>query len=196
VPQLADAVWNERRIRVRYESWKDLVDRELEPLGLVLKGGLWYLVARAGGKTRTYRVSNIHKLEVTSEQFTYPQRFDLAGYWDEWSKEFEARLYQGTATLRLSPLGVQRLRLLAPAVTEMAARTAGKPDKQGWVRVEIPVENTNHAITDILRLGADAEVLGPPELKKKVVENAAALSALYAKDITPPPARAKNRRRG
>jgi predicted DNA-binding transcriptional regulator YafY len=181
---------------VRYESWKATVDRDLEPLGLVLKAGLWYLVARAGGKARTYRVSSIHKLEVTNGRFTPPARFDLALYWDAWSKDFEARLYQGRATLRLSPLGVQRLRTLAPAIGEMAARTAAKPDRRGWVRVEIPIESVDHAITDVLRLGAEAEVLAPPELRKKAMENAASLSALYAADLSPAPARGKRRRRG
>src|SRR5579862_4010287 len=34
LPALAEAVWNSRTIRIRYESWKDVVDRDLEPLGL------------------------------------------------------------------------------------------------------------------------------------------------------------------
>lgn len=196
VPQLAHAVWNELRIGVRYESWKAIVDRELEPLGLVLKAGLWYLVARAAGKPRTYRVSNILKLDVTDERFTHPPRFDLAAYWEAWSKDFEARLYRGRAVLRLSPLGVQRLRALAPPVGEMAARTAARPDKQNWVRVEIPIESVNHAVTDVLRLGAEAEVLAPPELRQKLMDNTAALSALYARDVTPEAIRAKRKRRG
>jgi len=56
---LAAAVWAERRVRVRYESWKDVVERTLDPLGLVLKGGAWYLVANVKSRPRTYRVSNI-----------------------------------------------------------------------------------------------------------------------------------------
>lgn len=56
---LAAAVWSEHRVRVRYESWKDVVERTLDPLGLVLKGGVWYLVAAVKGAPRTYRVSNI-----------------------------------------------------------------------------------------------------------------------------------------
>ena len=77
LPAVANAVWGERRIRVRYESWRDLVDRDLDPLGLVLKAGVWYLVAAVKGQARTYRVSNIRALEVLSAKAQRPARFDL-----------------------------------------------------------------------------------------------------------------------
>ena len=44
--QVADAVWSERQIAVTYESWTKVTDRVLEPLGLVLKSGLWYMIAQ------------------------------------------------------------------------------------------------------------------------------------------------------
>lgn len=47
LPELAAAVWSQRLLQVRYDSWKGVVERRLAPLGLVLKGGLWYLVAAA-----------------------------------------------------------------------------------------------------------------------------------------------------
>src|SRR5262249_54890432 len=57
---VAEAVWASRKLRVRYESWDKVVERDLEPLGLVLKAGVWYLIARAGNSTpRTYRVSKV-----------------------------------------------------------------------------------------------------------------------------------------
>ena len=45
---VADAVWNQRRIEVRYRRWTAPTDvsRTLDPHGIVLKGGKWYLVAR------------------------------------------------------------------------------------------------------------------------------------------------------
>jgi predicted DNA-binding transcriptional regulator YafY len=179
LPLLADAVWNTKRIRVRYESWKATVERELDPLGLALKAGVWYLIARAGGKPRTYRVSNILKLDVTEDAFTRPREFDLAAYWQGWIKDFEDRLYKAKATLRLSPEAMKRLSLLAPPVGEMARRTARKPDKKGWVRVEIPIESVSHAVGEVLRLGAGVEVLAPPELRTRMADIAAELGAIY-----------------
>ena len=191
VPILADAVWNERRIRVRYESWKAVAERELEPLGLAMKGGVWYLVARSGGKARTYRVSNIHELDVTADRFTRPPRFDLAAYWSEWATDFEARLYRDTAMVRLSPRGMQRLHALAPAVAQSARRTARKPDKDGWVRAEIPIESVNHASGELLKLGADVEALAPEELRDRLRVLTAEIAGIYG-EVAP---QAKRRRR-
>ncbi|MFF2810472.1 helix-turn-helix transcriptional regulator [Streptomyces sp. NPDC058000] len=47
LPVLADAVWDDRRLTVRYLRRDRAVVRELEPYGLVLKAGVWYLAARA-----------------------------------------------------------------------------------------------------------------------------------------------------
>ncbi|HYD89733.1 MAG TPA: YafY family protein [Vitreimonas sp.] len=182
LPALAAAVWTSQRIRVRYESWKGIVERDLDPLGLALKGGVWYLVARAGGKPRTYRISNIRALETLSESFTRPRDFKLAEYWKAWAQDFEARLYKGKARVRVSAVGMKALCALAPAVQEMASRTAGRADKHGWREAEIPIESVDHAARELLKLGAEAEVLAPPELRKRMGEAAAALGAIYAED--------------
>ncbi|MDQ8755127.1 WYL domain-containing protein [Sphingosinicella sp. LHD-64] len=188
LPQLAAAVWNARRIRIRYESWTDVRDREVEPLGLVLKAGIWYLVAEAGRGPLTYRVAAIQRLDVSDERFERPADFDLAAYWTKWAAEFETRIYRGRATLRVSPAGYKLLALLGAAVTEMAAHTAGPPDAEGWVCVEIPVESVDHAASEVLRLGAgEAEVLAPPELRAHLAGIGARLGALYGagrEDVT------------
>ncbi len=51
----ADAVWRERRIHVHYHRWREPADvvRTLDPYGLVLKAGRWYLVA-ASTRISTY----------------------------------------------------------------------------------------------------------------------------------------------
>ncbi len=73
LPSIASAVWNDRRIRIRYESWKDVVTRDLDPLGVVLKGGVWYLVAASEHQPRTYRVSNIRALDLLDTSFKRPR---------------------------------------------------------------------------------------------------------------------------
>lgn len=179
LPALAEAVWNEQCVRVRYESWKGIVERELEPLGLAIKGGVWYLVAQVGGKPRIYRISNIHDLELTDRTFMRPQTFELGAYWRAWLKDFEARLCAGEARLRLSPVGVKRLATFAPAVGEMARRTASAPDERGWIEVDIPIESVDHAARELVTLGAEGEVLAPRELRERMIETALQMRALY-----------------
>src|SRR5438128_7101344 len=55
--RLAEAVWDNRTIEIDYPHDDAPVTRRLDPLGLVLKAGIWYLVARIGDGMRTYRAS-------------------------------------------------------------------------------------------------------------------------------------------
>lgn len=179
LPAIAQAVWSERRIAMRYESWKGEVRRSVDPLGLVLKAGVWYLAARVGTGVRTYRLSNVLALEVTEERFERPPEFDLAAWWLAATKRFEKELVVGTAQLRVSESGLKALRELGAAMAQAAAETAGAPDAQGWRRVTIPIESIAHAAQQVLRLGAQAEVLKPAALRREVVERVDAVAALY-----------------
>lgn len=182
LPAVADAVWNERRIQVRYRRWKapQEVERRLDPYGLVVKAGRWYLVARAGEDVRTYRVSQILDLHPLPEGFTRPDGFDLAAYWQGYLAEFEARLRRGEAVLRLSPRGVARVPdLMTPGVVAAARESAQPPDEEGWTRVTVPIESIEHALAEFLRLGTDAEVLAPAELRDRMATTAAELAARY-----------------
>jgi predicted DNA-binding transcriptional regulator YafY len=180
LPSLAAAVWRDQRIRIRYESWRDLVTRDVDPLGLVLKAGVWYLVAAVKRQPRTYRVSNIQALEPIKGVSKRPARFDLSRYWTAWSRDFERRLMRERAVVKLSPLGRRILRDTSAAAHEAveAAHTPCKPE--GWVKAEIPVESIGYATRQLLRLGAEIEVLAPAELRTAVAREADRVTALYA----------------
>lgn len=85
---LQDAVFRERRVRIDYTHGP----REVDPLGLVAKGHLWYLIAAFEGEPRTYRVSRITNVEVLDAPAMRPADFDLASYWEESKKNFLERL--------------------------------------------------------------------------------------------------------
>lgn len=182
LPAIAQAVWASRRIRVRYDSWKGEVARELEPLGLILKGGLWYLAARpAAGERReprTYRVANVRALEVTEDLFERPAGFDLATWWSETSRRFETELFTGVARLRISKIGRKRLAQLGVDY----ARISGEAEAAAggdWMEIEVPIESVEHAAIDFLRLGDEAEVLKPEPLRTAMRRSAEGLAALY-----------------
>jgi len=177
--QLGTAVWRDRRIKITYESWKDIVTRELDPLGLVFKAGTWYLVAASDGKPRMYRVSNIKTLSVLETPARRPPRFDLAKYWVQAAKEFEARLLKDRATVKLSPRGRRLLHDISPAAAEAveADHRPCKPD--GWIKATIPVEADEIAARQLLYLGADMEVLEPRTLRAAIATLARSAAAAY-----------------
>ncbi|SDJ52617.1 helix-turn-helix transcriptional regulator [Streptomyces indicus] len=178
VPYLTDvahAVWNRRVLRVRYRRWKEPteVDRRLEPYGLVLKAGRWYVVS--GPRPVTYRVDQMLRLDVTDEEFEAPEEFDLAGYWRRYQEDFQDRLHSGTALVRVTDAGAARLTGRQAA----ACAQNGRPDGEGWTRTELPVESTAFAVGEFLRLGAEVEVLGPPELRAEMARVVRELGVRY-----------------
>lgn len=179
---IAGAVWQARRLWTRYESWKGVVERELEPLGLVLKAGAWYLVARAAGaeEPRTYALQSMLALRTLEVGFERPTSFDLAAWWRASTARFEAELQRGRAELALTPRGLKLMAHLGRAA-DTAARASQRPDpaRPGWLRVEIPIESVEHAAGQLLRLEAEAEVLTPPALREAVAALLGRAAALY-----------------
>lgn len=185
VPHLApvaQAVWEQRVLRAHYRRWRGEVHRELRPLGVVLKGGIWYLVALVDEALRTYRISRFLAVEITDEVFARPPAFELAAYWAESSRRLEDACHQGTAQVRLSPRAQRLLPMQFGAAGTQALETAGEPDHEGWVQVELPVDAQAVAVGDLLRLGTEAEVLGPPELRRALAETVSALADRYARE--------------
>ncbi|MEV1076657.1 YafY family protein [Streptomyces sp. NPDC050211] len=173
LPAVADAVWNSRVLHVVYRRWREPTDveRRLEPYGLVLKAGRWYVVAGPG--PRTFRVDQILELTASDEEFTRPSDFDLAAYWEAYQRDFHDRLYRAEAVVRLAPSAT----LSGPLARAVAAN--GRTDETGWIQATVPIESVDHAAGEFLRLGTDIEVLGPPGLRAKIARTVAELAERY-----------------
>ncbi len=171
LPALARAVLDQRVVRMRYESWTHTRDWQVEPLGLVLKAGSWYVVARSGKTPRIFRVSKVLALTTTEATFERPADLDLAAFWTTELQRFEAGLRPGKATLRSTAIGLRRLAKLGAYAAEAAAK-AEPADAQGWRTVVLPTETLEQAALAVLGLGPEVEVVEPKELRKRVTEMA------------------------
>jgi len=182
LPIVARAVWSERMLMLRYRraGETDAKPRKLAPLGLVLKGGIWYLVAQSAKSIRTYRAANIHDAKIADETFVRPKQFDLAAHWEKAVREYEAGVYHEEADVRLSPRGVYMLDMLGPYVVRMAAQTARKPDRKGWIRCRLPLESIDFGVRELMRLGTEVIVIGPPALCEKLVDTANRIARMHA----------------
>ncbi|MET8092165.1 YafY family protein [Micromonospora sp. NPDC005220] len=181
LPELARAVWADRVAELRYRRGDREVTRRVQPYGLVLKSGVWYLVGRVGDDVRTYRVDRVVGVEVGDEHFDRDEGFDLAGHWREQAGSFLRTMLRAEVAVRLSPAGLRQLRHLvdAPFVYDELVAAAGEPDGQGWVEARLPVESVQVAYHQLLGLGPEVEVLDPPELRQLFAESADRLAALY-----------------
>jgi predicted DNA-binding transcriptional regulator YafY len=179
---LARAVWEDRLVEMRYLRWRAPreVTRVVAPLGVVLKAGRWYLVARCGEQLRTYRVGAVLDLAVRDERYVRPPDFDLAGYWREWTARYERDVYRGQARVRMTVAALEFTQYVFPPEMSRAARAAaGEPDEHGWLETTVPIESVKHAHTELLKLGAEVEVLAPAELRERLTATAHALARLY-----------------
>ncbi|MDR0358817.1 MAG: WYL domain-containing protein [bacterium] len=89
--RVQNALWSERRLRLRYRRGEErVVERVVEPYGLVSKRGTWYLLAGVEGTRRVYRVSRIEDAEILPDAFERPPDFDLAQAWGEAVAGFRA----------------------------------------------------------------------------------------------------------
>ncbi len=165
-----EAVWTGRVIRVRYTSWTAEGVYVLDPLGLVLKGGIWYMVARRRDQSepRTYRISAIREVTLREESVERPSGFDLAAYWRDAEAGFVTRVYSQQAILRLSPKGRREIPHLGTALYLARLTPLAEPDDEGWETVRVPFERVDEAASDLLRLGPEAEVLEPAGLRQAV----------------------------
>jgi predicted DNA-binding transcriptional regulator YafY len=177
LPAIARAVWGQRRLVIRYESWSATVRRTVDPLGLVLKAGTWYLMARIGADIRTYKVAKVLDLDILPDGFDYPAGFDLAAQWQESLQRFAQELRRAEAVLRVSPDALPLLDRLGADAAE-AVRQA-EPDATGWRRAAVPIEGVGHAARLLLGFTDTIEVLDPPELRQALADGARRVAALY-----------------
>lgn len=178
LPAVAKAVWTQRRLDVRYRRRDTVAQRVLDPLGLVLKAGVWYLVARVGeGGIRTYRVSRMVAVAETGEIFERPAGFSLSDWWRTSSAAFEKVSYPLRVTARLDRAAVSALRrvfgeeYLAEVVVSL-----GRPDSDGWAEAELSLENKEIAVGQLTSLGPGVIVRAPAEIRAAVAAVGRALA--------------------
>ncbi|MGH2933983.1 MAG: helix-turn-helix transcriptional regulator [Gaiellaceae bacterium] len=152
LPALASAVWRGCRVRLRYREGARVVQRTIDPLGLVLKAGAWYLVAHRVAGMRVYRVSRVVSVRPLEETCERPERFDLPAYWDEWSRSFEESLPRVEVTVR---------------------------DAKG--ERTLVFESLERAQRDLLRYGSGVEVIAPVELRERIAATARSVAAMYGR---------------
>jgi predicted DNA-binding transcriptional regulator YafY len=176
---MAAAVWSQRRVAIRYERGDRSVERVVEPLGIVLKSGVWYVLARTDEQLRTYRVSRISAAEIADATFERPAVFDLAETWAESTAAYEQSIPVLDVTLRVRS---DRLEWLADALgpTQMRTATVGDdPERDGWARMDVRVESVGEAMRQLLPFGGAVEVLAPQELRDELISRARGVIAAY-----------------
>jgi predicted DNA-binding transcriptional regulator YafY len=177
---IAAALWRGRRLDARYREGRRIVRRRLDPLGLVLKNGAWYLVARRSAGMRVYRVSRFASARAREDGFQRPADFELGVFWEDWSRRFERERPRFDVHLRVVRAGLPFLRRLVHPDGRAILDAAGSVPGDEVVELTLPFEQLELAYRELLTFGSDVEVLDPPEVRERMRQAAEEVLALYA----------------
>lgn len=183
VPHLAsvaEAVWNDRQLSFRYQSWKSRSNRVTSPLGLVLKAGTWYFVGHGEDGIRTFRIAGLHSAEILADKAKRPKGFDLAKHWQTAVDQFERSIYGGGARVRASAAGLSALSQLNSVAARAVAAAPPPARKRERIEIRIPIESIEAATAQLLALGPEVEVLAPRALRQSIRRRLQDLQRMYS----------------
>jgi predicted DNA-binding transcriptional regulator YafY len=173
LPALVEAVLRGRRVRLRYKRGRDasVVDRTLDPLGLVVQGGTWYLVAHAStGDARIYRVSRVLDAEALDEPADVGDDFDLVAFWTDRKEDFHMTRSGYQVRVRARPWALRAL---------PEGFVGAVPEGDGWVEAELSFGTRGIAFERLLGMGANVEVLEPDDLRAGIADAVGRMHAVY-----------------
>jgi predicted DNA-binding transcriptional regulator YafY len=165
---IARAVWNDRRLQISYRRPDGRVaQRLIDPVGLVHKTGTWYLVAWHEGASRVYRVDRVQGAQESGEAAQRPPDFDLVRFWERWEADYAETLPAFSTRVRLGPLA-QRYRddlgPLAPRAISEHGISAN-----GWIEQKLLFDTRRIAVSALLALAPDVEIIEPAELRDDLI---------------------------
>jgi predicted DNA-binding transcriptional regulator YafY len=172
------AVWDERRVQLRYRDRESkTTERTVDPLGLVAKAGVWYLVARAGAEFRTFRAERITGVKTLAESFARPAGFDLDAYWQNWTSTIEADSKRIPVVFAVAPSELERISQYWE--TQVLTPPGDSPADTVLVRVIFPAVDV--ALHQAAAWAGIAELVEPPALRAELVKCAHAILAAHAR---------------
>jgi len=174
---LRRAVWDDKRVALRYrDRERKTTERTVDPLGLVAKAGVWYLVARAGDEFRTFRAERIIGVTVSTESFARPADFDLDAYWQNWTSSVEAGTQRFPVVIAVAQAQLEHVSRYWE--TQVLADAEGLGDGAVAVRVIFPAEDA--ALHQLVAWGGIARVVEPLAIREELVARARALIRHHA----------------
>jgi predicted DNA-binding transcriptional regulator YafY len=179
---LAEAVWEGRTVGLVYgraDPDGPGTERVIHPLGLVLKAGIWYLVAGGGEKVRTYRVSRVVAARLLDDPVVRPDGFDLAAHWAAASTSYEREAPTVDVVIRLRPDRVMRLHDVVGDAVMATAEWLEVADAEGWRHVRIRLPWPREVPGRLLSAGSGVEVVEPVQMRAEVVAAAERIVERY-----------------
>ena len=172
---LQTAVVRRRQIRLDYRGkGSEQTDRLVDPLGLVDKDDIWYLIAGTERGQRTFRVDRMVGAVITELPAARPADFDLAREWARVVDDMEQRRSLLTATVLIP---ARLLRVLRDHFGRHCAEQGIEDD--GRARVQVAAPSPLMIAQQLAGWGSIVEVIEPASVKAELARLGAELVASY-----------------
>lgn len=185
LPVIQRAVFSGQRLDMLYERNGEPVARTVEPLGLVIKGSVWYLVAQVGEQIRTYRVSRVLEATLRRETFARPPDFHLRSWWEASQVQFREVLPRYPLHVRVRGTALEWL-TRGGWWSKIEAQSA--PGDDDFVEMRVNFDAYEWALAWCFIGGDDVQVLAPSELRADLVQRAQAVLRSAGSDTASPAA--------
>ncbi|RTE10014.1 helix-turn-helix transcriptional regulator [Paenibacillus whitsoniae] len=175
---IQEALWADRKLKLVYQK-ADGTSSSITvcPLGLVVKGSVWYLVALNEQEAyRNYRLSRIVQAEPAGEGFTRPKDFHLAEYWKRSKLAFSESLPAFQVKVAAAPEVVSRMTFTDKFVVKVAEQA--RPD-DGMLDITLNFNTEQEAVQYVLGFGGAVKLIEPERLIALLVQQAHAVIGMY-----------------
>jgi predicted DNA-binding transcriptional regulator YafY len=177
LPIVQSALAQDRKLTFLYtRSDGDTASRTVDPLGIVCKQTVWYLIAQTSAGMRTYRVSRMRDAVVLALKFERPAKFDLAAYWKQTTVKLRDLKQTMSATIALSPEAVLSIDRWCQ-MTALPNYPTQSSMQKNWLVYEVEFESYPQARFVILGLGPRAIALAPKTLCREIANDLAQMLA-------------------
>jgi predicted DNA-binding transcriptional regulator YafY len=186
---LQAAVANSEQVRLGYsDRTGKSTTRQVHPLGLVVKGSVWYLVAGTDAGQRTFRIGRVTSVEPTGEPAERPDDFDLSEAWqrvvsnvDELrSPHHVDAVVDADCLMGLRWMFDRQLSVIAdPALDNAAADSPSESSTPARVTVRLGGPSVERIAAQIAGFGARVTVLGPAEAREHLAAIGRELISIY-----------------
>jgi predicted DNA-binding transcriptional regulator YafY len=178
---LQAAVMSGEQVRLGYSDRAGTsTTRVVHPLGLVVKGSVWYLVAHTAAGQRTFRIARVTAVEPTGEPVERPEGFDLADAWERVVAGVEEMRSPHHVDAIVDADVIEALRwMFSRQLTVLTEPTDAKAGGNARVTVRLGGHSVERVASQIAGFGARITVVGPAEALVQLAQIGRELTAAY-----------------
>lgn len=170
--QLQKSIWASSEISINYSKATGEKQVSINPLGLVNKKGVWYLIA-VDNVIKTYRVSSIKSVTINNKPFKRPNNFNLVEYWNDSTSKFMKKIpkYRLSIKTNLNTFSHIKNRKFINIIEESC--------EDDSFSVVLEFNAKWQAVEFAMGYGDNVKVIEPEEVKCEIIQKAEIILKMY-----------------